>query len=199
MEKEILMSEISKSVSECKACPLYEKRKNAVPGEGALDADIMFIGEGPGREEDSTGRPFVGAAGRTLDKLLAIIGLKRREVYIGNIVKCRPPNNRIPSSKEVEACLPYLYGQIAIIQPIIIVTLGNTPLNTLVSPELTIGAVHGKMISKDDFDFFPMYHPAAALYHNDLLSTLEDDFLKLGKVVAELKTAEGRINTVIKK
>ncbi|MGB9695064.1 MAG: uracil-DNA glycosylase [Caldisericaceae bacterium] len=196
MEKKILMNEISESINECRACPLYETRKEAVPGEGSLDADIMFVGEGPGAEEDRTGRPFVGAAGKLLDKLLATIGLKRQDVYIGNIVKCRPPNNRVPSPREVEACLPYLYGQIAIIEPIVIVTLGNTPLNTLVSPELKIGAIHGKMIVKDDFDFFPMYHPAAALYHNDLLSILESDFLKLGEVVAEFKSNVSLNNSI---
>ncbi len=186
MDKEKLFEEISDNINACRSCPLYEMRIKAVPGEGSLDSEIIFIGEGPGREEDLTGRPFVGAAGRLLDELLKTIGLARSDVFIGNIVKCRPPGNRVPNPKEVEACLPYLYAQIAIIQPRIVCTLGNTPLNTLVADKLTIGAIHGQVLTKDGFDFFPMYHTAAALYHNELKSVLEKDFLKLGELVSNL-------------
>jgi DNA polymerase len=183
MDKKALFDDISKNILTCEKCPLAGSRKNAVPGEGSLNANIMFIGEGPGREEDIQGRPFVGAAGKFLDELLGEIGYEREEVFIGNVVKCRPPNNRVPSPSEIEACIPYLYAQIAIIEPKIICTLGNTPLNALVSPTLTIGAVHGTLLEKDGFRFFPMYHPAAALYHGELRGTLKKDFLKLKELL----------------
>jgi DNA polymerase len=199
MQKELLFEEISNNIKGCESCPLSKARTKAVPGEGSLHADIMFIGEGPGREEDLSGRPFVGAAGKILDRLLASIGLERGDVFIGNIIKCRPPNNRVPNSKEVEACLQFLYGQIAIIQPTVIVTLGNIPLNTLVSDKLAIGAVHGQELSKDGFDFLPMYHPAAVLYHNELLSVLEKDFLKLSEVVSNLKIKDSRKKAITDK
>ncbi len=186
-EKKLLFEEITKEIFACKKCPLYKTRHNPVPGEGSLNAEIMFIGEGPGRNEDLTGRPFVGAAGKFLDELLAGIGLKRKDVFIGNVVKCRPPNNRVPLLSEIEACKPYLYAQIAIIQPKVICTLGNTPLNTLISPNLTIGRVHGRVFIKDGFTFIPLYHPAAALYHNALKGTLKEDFKKLKEYLENLK------------
>jgi uracil-DNA glycosylase family 4 len=183
MDKIELFEDISKNIRVCAKCPLGSSRKNAVPGEGAINSEIIFIGEGPGREEDLSGRPFVGQAGRLLDVLLRDIGYTRGDVFIGNIVKCRPPNNRVPNDSEVEACIPYLYAQIAIIDPKIICTLGNTPLNSLISPKLTIGSVHGTLLEKDGFKFFPMYHPAAALYHGELKETLKQDFLKLKELL----------------
>ncbi len=177
--KDELLNEISESIKNCTKCPLFKTRKIPVPGEGSLNADIVFVGEGPGRQEDLTGHPFVGAAGKFLDELLAHIGLQRSDVFIGNVVKCRPPGNRVPLPTEVEACKPYLIAQIAIIQPKVICTLGNTPLKTLVAPELNIGRVHGRIFEKGGFTFFPMYHPAAALYHNALRDTLMEDFSKL--------------------
>jgi uracil-DNA glycosylase family 4 len=185
--KEILFSEITKDIINCTKCPLYKTRTKPVPGDGSLNADVMFIGEGPGRNEDRTGKPFVGAAGKFLDELLESIELKRSEVFIGNVVKCRPPNNRTPLLSEIEACKPYLYAQIAIIQPKVICTLGNTPLATLISPNLTIGKVHGQVFEKDGFTFVPLYHPAAALYHNALKDTLKEDFKKLKSFLDELK------------
>lgn len=186
-DKKILFDGITKEILECKKCPLYKTRHKPVPGEGSLDAEIMFVGEGPGRNEDLTGRPFVGAAGKFLDELLAGIGLKRKDVFIGNVVKCRPPDNRVPLLSEIEACKPYLYAQIAIIQPKVICTLGNTPLNTLIAPNLTIGRVHGRVFKKDGFTFIPLYHPAAALYHNALKGTLKEDFKKLKEYIENLK------------
>jgi DNA polymerase len=186
-DKKILFDGITKEILECKKCPLHKTRHKPVPGEGSLDAEIMFVGEGPGRNEDLTGRPFVGAAGKFLDELLAGIGLKRKDVFIGNVVKCRPPNNRVPLLSEIEACKPYLYAQIAIIQPKVICTLGNTPLNTLIAPNLTIGRVHGRVFKKDGFTFIPLYHPAAALYHNALKGTLKEDFKKLKEYIENLK------------
>jgi len=177
--KDKLFSEITENIKSCTKCPLYKSRKFPVPGEGSLSARVIFVGEGPGKQEDLTGRPFVGAAGKFLDELLARIGLMRSDVFIGNIVKCRPPDNRVPLPTEVEACKPYLIAQIAIIQPKVICTLGNTPLRTLIAPELSIGRVHGTVFEKDGFVFFPMYHPAAALYHNALRDTLIEDFGKL--------------------
>ncbi len=174
-----LFAEITKDIENCTKCSLYKTRTKPVPGEGSMNADIMFVGEGPGKNEDRTGKPFVGAAGKFLDELLRDAGLKRSDIFIGNVVKCRPPNNRTPLLKESEACKPYLYAQIAIIQPKIICTLGNTPLNTLISPTLTIGKVHGKVFERDGFTFIPLYHPAAALYHNALKETLKEDFKKV--------------------
>ena len=186
-EKKALFSEITKDIIECTKCPLYKTRIKPVPGDGSLDADIMFIGEGPGRNEDRTGKPFVGAAGKFLDELLSSISLKRSDVFIGNVVKCRPPNNRVPTLGEIEACKPYLYAQIAIIQPKVICTLGNTPLKTIISPNLSIGRIHGKVLEKEGFTFIPLYHPAAALYHNALKDTLKEDFKKLKTFLDELK------------
>jgi len=187
MEKKKLYLEIVNNINVCKNCALYQERTHAVPGEGSLDAEIMFIGEGPGREEDSLGRPFVGAAGHYLDELLEGIGLTRSEVYIGNIIKCRPPNNRTPNLEEVNACLPYLYAQIAIIEPLIICILGNTALNSLISEKYTIGNVHGRLLEKDGFNFFPTYHPAAALYQGEKKDVLREDFNKLKNLLENLK------------
>lgn len=187
MEKGKLMEEISVEIKNCRKCPLYKERTKPVPGEGSLSADIMFVGEGPGREEDNSGRPFVGPAGRYLEELLAGIGLTRDDVFIGNIVKCRPPNNRVPTQEETEACLPYLYAQIAIIEPKVICILGNTALNSLISENLNISKVRGKLLTKDGFNFFPTYHPAAALYHMDKKDDLKEDFNKLKLVLENIK------------
>ncbi len=186
-DKKALFDEITKDIINCTKCALHETRIKPVPGEGSLNAEIMFVGEGPGRNEDRTGRPFVGAAGKFLDELLSGIGLSRKDVFIGNVVKCRPPNNRVPLLSEIEACKPYLFAQIAIIQPKVICTLGNTPLNTLIAPNLSIGRVHGQVFEKDGFTFIPLYHPAAALYHNALKDTLREDFRKLKAFLDELK------------
>ncbi len=178
-DKPALFAEITKDIENCTKCPLYKTRIKPVPGEGSLDADIMLVGEGPGRNEDRTGKPFIGAAGKFLDELLTSANLKRSNIFISNVVKCRPPNNRTPLLSEAESCKPYLYAQIAIIQPKIICTLGNTPLNTLIAPGLTIGKVHGQVFERDGFAFIPLYHPAAALYHNALKETLKEDFKKV--------------------
>lgn len=187
MEKFELMEDIIKEIKNCKNCPLYKERKKPVPGEGSLNAEIMFIGEGPGREEDISGRPFVGAAGRFLEELLDEIGLTRSDVFIGNVIKCRPPNNRTPLQSEIEACLPYLYAQIAIIQPKLICILGNTALNAIVSDSLNISKVRGRLLSKDGFNFFPTFHPAAALYHGEKKDDLREDFNKLKETLELIK------------
>ena len=184
MSKRELMDEIVKEIFECKKCNLWKFRRNPVPGEGSLDAKIMFIGEAPGYWEDVKGKPFVGAAGKLLDSLLAGIGLSRSEVFIGNILKCRPPENRDPQPEEVKACTPYLDRQIKIIKPRIIVTLGRHATSYIFSkigmPFSGISRVHGKVYHIELFDseivLIPMYHPAAALYNVKLRDALKDDF-----------------------
>lgn len=188
MDKKTLYETLVKSIQECKKCDLYKNKTHYVPGEGSLNARIMFIGEGPGREEDMLGRPFVGAAGKFLTELLNKIGLARDDVYIGNIVKCRPPNNRVPLQNEIDACLPYLFAQISIVEPEIIVILGNTPLNALINPNLKISAVHGRFFEKDGYKFFVTFHPAAALYHGEYKMLLEEDFNKLKNELKMIKT-----------
>lgn len=163
-----------------KGCPLSETA-NPVLGEGNPNADIMFIGEAPGQKEDELGRPFVGAAGKFLDELLSSIGLKRADVYISNVVKYRPPNNRDPLPEEKEQCMPWLQLEIALIKPKIIVPLGRHALGHFFT-KLTIGNTHGKPQKlTDDVTVFPIYHPAAALHNGNLRQSLLDDFAALKK------------------
>lgn len=169
---EILRAELTKH-------PLYEGA-NFVLGEGSPDADIMFIGEAPGKKEDELQRPFVGAAGKFLNDMLESIGLKREDVYISNIVKQRPPNNRDPLPAEIEAHLPFLMKQIEVIDPKIIVMLGRHAMSKLLPDEGTISQIHGKpFLRQDGRIYLPLYHPAAALYNGGLRQTLLDDFQKL--------------------
>lgn len=184
MSKKELMDEIIKEILACRKCELWRNRRNPVPGEGNLDAEIMFIGEAPGYWEDVKGKPFVGAAGKLLDKLLAQIGLSRDEVFIGNVLKCRPPKNRDPQPEEVRACTPYLDRQIKVIEPKIIATLGRHASSYIFSkaglPFNGISRVHGKIyrvnVLELDVTLIPMYHPAVALYNAKLKSALEQDF-----------------------
>lgn len=179
------LSELSEKIRNCKKCPLWKNRKNAVPGEGPVSAEIMFIGEAPGYHEDLQGRPFVGAAGKYLTKLIERIGLKRADVYITNVVKCRPPNNRDPKNEEINACSPYLDRQINIIRPKIIVTLGRHStiyILSIAGKEVSgISQVRGRLfqISLDtslQINVIPTYHPAAALYNPALKTIIEKDF-----------------------
>jgi len=165
-------------VHDCTLCTLSQKRNRAVPGEGNLDADIVFIGEGPGFHEDQQGRPFVGPAGRLLEELLASISLTREDVYITNMVKCRPPNNRDPLPGEIQACKPYLDRQIEIIGPKVIVTLGRYSLGRFF-PDVPIGKARGQAWSWNGLLIYPVYHPAAALRNGSLRSILENDFSRL--------------------
>lgn len=165
----------------CPLCRLSLTRTNAVPGKGSRTAEIMFVGEGPGKQEDLKGFPFVGAAGKFLDELLSSINLSRDDVYITNVVKCRPPNNRDPKPDEIGACHPYLVEQIKIIKPKIICTLGNWASRTLVDPEISISKVHGDFVKKGEQYYCTLYHPAAALYNQSLKETLKEDFRKLGE------------------
>ena len=149
--------DLKEMVRTCDRCELGQGRTNAVFGAGDPDADVMFIGEGPGKEEDRLGLPFVGAAGKLLDRLLNGIGLHRDQVFIGNIIKCRPPNNRDPRPEEVEACKDYLFAQISFIQPKVICTLGRHSLHTLVRPDIRISKEHGRPISWKGVLYLPMY------------------------------------------
>jgi uracil-DNA glycosylase len=160
----------------CTKCELYKGRTRAVPGEGPDNARIMFVGEGPGQNEDEQGRPFVGAAGKFLTELIESIGLKRSDVFITNIVKCRPPNNRGPRKPEVEACNPYLQSQIGLIKPRIICPLGTPAIIALIGDEYSASKSHGKPTTRGEYTILPMYHPAAALYDASLKETIFRDF-----------------------
>lgn len=173
----------------CTKCELYKSRTNAVPGEGPDNARIMFVGEGPGQNEDEQGRPFVGAAGKLLTELIESIGLKRTDVFITNIVKCRPPNNRAPRKPEVEACNPYLQSQIGLVKPQIICLLGTPAIITLIGDEYSASRSHGKPITKGDSTILPMYHPAAALYDARLKETIFRDFQILKQLLGKDSSA----------
>lgn len=178
-------------MSGCSECALRPGCNLVVPGEGSAYAEIMFIGEGPGQKEDELGRPFVGAAGKFLDEMLAAIGLKREEVYIANVVKCRPPNNRDPLPEEIEACWPWLMEQIKLIDPKIIVTLGRHSMEKFL-PEKKISQVHGQAFRRPVPEigprvFYALYHPAAALYNGSMRETLMKDFKRIPKVLKAIE------------
>ena len=180
------LTELYNEVAVCKRCDLYKCATRAVPGEGPENAEIMFIGEGPGWNEDQQGRPFVGAAGKFLDELFASIGMKREQVYIANVVKHRPPNNRDPLPSEIAACSTFLDRQIALIHPKVIVTLGRHSMARYF-PNKTISKIHGTSEKRDGVVYFAMYHPAAALHQQNLRNEIEQDILKLPALLAELK------------
>jgi uracil-DNA glycosylase len=177
-DKKRNLAAIAKRVNACRDCALHKGTTQGVPGEGDADAGIMFVGEGPGFYEDKQGRPFVGAAGKFLDQLLASIGLDRKKVFITNIVKHRPPNNRDPQPDEIEACSKYLEEQIEVIEPKVIVTLGRHSMQRYFPGE-SISRVHGQPRRKDGQIVVPMYHPAAALHQQSLRNVIEADFRKL--------------------
>jgi DNA polymerase len=166
----------------CTACDLSKERTNVVYGEGPVSADILLVGEAPGKKEDETGRPFVGRAGTLLDKTLEKAGIIRESVYITNIVKCRPPENRTPRKKEVETCISlYFFNQIEIIDPVVVIMLGNTPLKTLVG-ETGITDAHGCVYEKDRL-YLATFHPAGVLYRRSLLDSFEKDLKKALEIV----------------
>jgi len=185
------MDELRAKVNVCKLCRLCETATQPVFGVGSVSAEIMFIGEAPGRDEDLKGEPFVGAAGKFLNEMLEKIGFQRSDVFIANVVKHRPPNNRDPLPDEIETCYPYLKEQISIIRPKVIATLGRHALN-LFLPGLKISAVHGqakraKGIYSEKQVYFPLYHPASALYNNSLRQTLIGDMMKLPILLKKIK------------
>lgn len=174
-----------REITSCTLCSLCEKRTNAVPGEGSLTADIVFIGEGPGFYEDRDGRPFVGPAGKFLDELLASIALRRQDVYITNMVKCRPPENRDPLPGEIQACQPYLDKQLELISPKVLVTLGRYSFAKLFPGE-AISRARGKPRTWRDITVFPMYHPAAALHNPALRPVILGDFARLPALISDV-------------
>ena len=173
-------------ISTCTECGLSKGRTQSVPGDGALDADIMFIGEGPGFHEDRQGVPFVGAAGNVLNQMLQVIGLSRENVYITNMVKCRPPNNRDPFPGEIGSCSQYLDAQIALIRPKVIVALGRFSFAKFF-PSETISRARGKPRDWNGIIVYPMYHPAAVLHNPGLRPALERDFLRLPDLIRQVE------------
>jgi len=181
-----LLSEIAAEIRVCTLCELSQSRTNAVPGAGPEDAEVFFIGEAPGRNEDQQGLPFVGASGEFLTKLIRRAGCERSEVFITNVVKCRPPGNRDPMPDEIAACAPYLDRQIAAIDPLVIVTLGRFSMARYF-PNERISRIHGHPKKVGRRTVVPMYHPAAALHQNALRSVIEEDFDQLGKIIARAR------------
>ncbi len=175
------LEELKKATMNCKKCKLCTTRQNVVFGTGNENADIMFIGEGPGGDEDKQGEPFVGKAGQLMNKAFDVVGIKREEVYIANIVKCRPPNNRDPEQEEVIECLDYLRNQVMIVKPKIIVLLGRIALQNILGPEYKITANRGKWIEKKGIMYMPTWHPAALLRDE----TKKIDFINDLKLVSE--------------
>jgi len=183
------LEQVGAEVAVCTKCELHYSRKNAVPGEGPVDAEIVFIGEGPGFHENEQGRPFVGAAGKFLDELLGSIGMNREQVFITNVVKCRPPGNRDPRPEEVETCTGnYLDRQLQAINPKVIVTLGRYSMG-LFLPNAKISDVHGQAMRVRGRLIVPMYHPAAALHQGSLRPVLERDFSKLPELISQNHSA----------
>lgn len=177
---------IATEVRACTLCRLHEGRLNAVPGYGDPNADIMFIGEGPGFNEDKQGLPFVGRSGQYLDYLLELIGLNRKQVFIANVVKCRPPNNRDPQADEILACKSYLDRQIEVIDPLVIATLGRFSMARYF-PDARISHIHGQPRYDDTRAYYPFYHPAAALRNPGLRHDMEADMKRLLEVVEKVK------------
>ncbi len=197
-EKMLRLRQEMESSQSC--CRLAKTRLNLVPGEGNADAKVLFIGEGPGRKEDEEGKPFIGSAGKLLTELLQSIGFERKDIFIANVVKCRPPSNRDPLPEEVKACWPWLQKQIEIIQPLLIIPLGRHAMERFL-PDMKISAVRGKILRKNVAGlgtqvFMPTYHPAAVLYHREWLKFLQEDFAKIPKILEHLEAnrAEEKTN-----
>lgn len=186
------MSELTilyQEIQTCQKCILAQGRTHPVPGDGPETAEIMFIGEGPGFHEDRQGRPFVGAAGKYLEELLAMIHLAREQVYITNVVKCRPPGNRDPQPEEITACRPYLDRQIELIHPRLIVTLGRFSMQRYF-PGASISRIHGQPKRVGNVIYYPMFHPAAALHQPRWRTLVEEDILKIPDLLARLDGIE---------
>lgn len=199
-DKSLKLENVARQVKICQKCPLYKNTNKSVPGEGNPDSQIMFIGEGPGYHEDQQGRPFVGRAGKLLEELLQLIKLERKDVWIGNVVKHRPPENRDPQPEEIEACQPFLDEQIKIIDPKIIVTLGRFSMAKFF-PEEKISRIHGQARFVDfagkRYIIIPMYHPAAALRSGDVMRELKANFLNIVRFLSEDESKdddEGKTN-----
>jgi DNA polymerase len=183
------LGDLNAQIHSCHACPLGSTRTKAVPGEGPVDAEVMLIGEAPGYYEDQQGRPFIGAAGQFLETLLTSIGLKRTDVFIANVIKCRPPGNRDPLPDEISACAGYLESQKKTIKPKVVVTLGRYSLAKFF-PGQPISKIHGQGRKVGDTWVVPMYHPAAALHQGSLRRTIEEDFKKIPMYVQKARDEE---------
>lgn len=177
------LEEIRAAVEQCHACPLCETRTNVVFGEGDPHARVLIVGEAPGKNEDLQGRPFVGAAGKFLDELLQDAGLKREEVFIANVLKCRPPSNRNPQANEIEACAPFLRMQTQSIDPYVIVTMGNFATQFILRTGTGITHLRGTVHQTGRFMVLPVYHPAAAIYDRSKRDVLIEDFKQVGQLV----------------
>jgi len=179
--------ELYHELKDCQRCPLAATRTNVVFGSGNADADLMFVGEAPGFHEDQQGKPFVGAAGKLLEKLLDEIGMSREDVFIANVLKCRPPGNRDPQPEEIEECKPFLHKQVQLIEPRVICTLGNFSTKLLTRRQDGITRVHGRpqdhVIAGLPIRIYPIYHPAAGLRSSSMLETLREDFQKLPELL----------------
>ncbi len=180
------LTELYEEIARCQKCEIAKYRTKVVPGEGAENAEMLFIGEAPGWHEDQQGRPFVGPAGQLLDELLAVIGLRRGQVYIANVIKCRPPGNRDPLPAEIGNCREWLEKQIEIIRPSMIVALGRYSM-AMFFPGKSISKIHGTAQKKDNVIYYAMYHPAAALHQASLRETIRADMLKIPSLLAETK------------
>jgi len=178
------LTELYQEIANCQDCELAKYRTKVVPGEGPEDAELLFIGEAPGWHEDQQGRPFVGPAGAFLNQLLTSIGLSREQVYIANVIKCRPPQNRDPLPAEIQACCKWLDRQIEIIHPRMIITLGRYSLARYF-PNESIGKIHGKARKMADIIYYPMYHPAAAIHRASLRRIIEADMLQIPQVLVQ--------------
>lgn len=194
MEKQAKLLELNKRWTERCTCALKETATQAVPGTGSAEADLVFIGEAPGKDEDEQGKPFVGAAGKFLGQMLHSVGIERSDVYITNVVKYRPPNNRDPLPDEVAACWPWLEEQIHLIQPKLLVLLGRHALERFF-PEEKISQVHGKLLKRhikgiDTGHFYALYHPAAALYNGGMRGVLMEDFGRIPKILEMITTEQ---------
>ena len=181
------LTELNEEIALCQQCEIAKYRTRVVPGEGVEDADIMFIGEAPGWHEDQQGRPFVGPAGKFLDELLASINLNRRQVYIANVIKCRPTGNRDPLPTEISNCRKWLERQIELIAPKMIVTLGRYSM-AMFFPGKTISRIHGTAQKRDDVIYYAMYHPAAALHQQSLRQAIEADMLKIPSLLTQTQS-----------
>lgn len=191
------LEDIAEQVKKCQLCPLAKLRTHAVPGEGNYHAEILFVGEGPGQKEDETGRPFVGAAGKFLEEMLSSIGLTRQDVFITNVVKCRPPGNRDPEEIEIETCCTtYLDFQVSLIKPKLIVTLGRYSMRRFLGETPPISRIHGQLKSVtnkktgETHYVLPLYHPAAALYTGSQRVVHLEDFKKIPAILEKIKKDE---------
>lgn len=189
MSNHITLPQVLSELGDCHRCPLGDGRTKLVFGVGNPDARVMFVGEAPGKNEDLQGEPFVGAAGKFLDELLSVAGLVRGDIYIANILKCRPPSNRDPQPLEIEACTPFLRNQVRAIHPDYLVTLGNYSTKFILHTDRGITGLHGTIQKAGRFKVFPMFHPAAALYDQSKRQAMEQDFRHLGELLEQDRLA----------